>query len=434
MTSNVFAVLGGEEPDGCAGGAAVPAPTLSSSIESLVSAGFTEDMLVEKFFTEDRKPAARDILEIMKKKRAQNVAQDGEVTYGVHFNYTFQTLHAMLEKAEGAKVLELGGAFGVHSFLFLLAGAEEVVLNDLSRPALQEAIDYYNKNLKSLKLGKTRFVKGDFLKVLKKLAKEGAEFDLIVVRNLLHFMPEETIEKFRDIVGSIAAPGAFMNIAYLCLSPLRFSVEDYEPYKEFLQRNRGVIVEQVTVRLKNGGQIHYLGEVCNPRNDKGVLLSSEDFEKNMTAPNYSVQVSVQDLREASEQQKEGSLADFVEKCAEVVGEIFAPNERYGAFMAKKVSLWTRENMQGLLRRNYERLMEDKGEEPHLLFARCYRSYCEPGFLEEYFAKFFESLMVGTSVSRKVGDDNFLRVLMEDKLPEIGDGSTLSEVLLQRRCE
>ncbi len=178
-----------------------------------LSAVVEKEQLLE-LFPEDCQKSAGAVLDRIYEVDRQPVEDEkGTASFGFKFACSPETLFEMLKNCKDKRIVEFGGASGDISLLFTMAGAKEVVLNDLSKAAIRSALT------KLLTLPK-RFHKkmlirpGSCFDLLEKYKEENERFDMVVARNLLHFFTAEETEKFVAGVKVITNENALMNLTF----------------------------------------------------------------------------------------------------------------------------------------------------------------------------------------------------------------------------
>lgn len=126
-----------------------------------------------------------------------------EQKYGQAFPLNPQALGPLMDECEGKVVLELAAAGGQNGLLMLLAGARQVILNDICPGEMKEALARVMKLPKDL-ASKVRLLSGDCLGLASKI--EPHSCDIIIARNVLHLLPQEKHTPFLNLIRQFLKP------------------------------------------------------------------------------------------------------------------------------------------------------------------------------------------------------------------------------------
>jgi SAM-dependent methyltransferase len=156
---------------------------------------------------EENKEAASEILDECFHTSSYTIFDEkGKNNHGRGFAIEPEFMVHLMRGIEGKKVLELGGARGYPSLLMGLAGALEVMLNDINK----KEIEYFNDNCQKIFEKNKKFKKSTFKKVIfdinklvKYLSENNKKFDVVIMRNVLHFFNEKYEKEFFDNIKNI---------------------------------------------------------------------------------------------------------------------------------------------------------------------------------------------------------------------------------------
>ncbi len=178
----------------------------------------TKEQLLDVFDEEARSyasPILEEIYEADGKKHVPHGKGEKESQYGQEKACVPETLHYLLQHCQGKTIFELGGGSGNISLLFVLAGAQEVVLNDLSKEALRHALTLFNTFPDKYKKPQGEFTmsfkKGDGISLMRKEENKG-RFDVVIARNVLHFFTTQQLTNFWDALAFSTKEGAFFDV------------------------------------------------------------------------------------------------------------------------------------------------------------------------------------------------------------------------------
>jgi SAM-dependent methyltransferase len=139
--------------------------------------------------------------------RRQIDGHQNNADFGRQFSVDSEILaYAMQFVREGKTVLELAGATGENAILLAFAGAGAVHLNDLS-PKEKDRFEELKQQLPENLRGKLTFHLGDCLKIFKEKPELEGKVDLLICRNLLHFLNDQQEAEFMALVKKVLKPG-----------------------------------------------------------------------------------------------------------------------------------------------------------------------------------------------------------------------------------
>ncbi|NCP62208.1 MAG: methyltransferase domain-containing protein [Alphaproteobacteria bacterium] len=127
-----------------------------------------------------------------------------EHKYGQSFPCNPEMLYDLMSQAPGKRVLEIAGASGENAILIGLAGAEHVYLNDI----VPEEVEEFQRQVETLKPElKDRFtsIAGDCFDLDEHL--EVNSLDIILARNIFHFLKPSQYDDFFELVKRLLKPG-----------------------------------------------------------------------------------------------------------------------------------------------------------------------------------------------------------------------------------
>lgn len=173
-----------------------------------------EDLL--KYFPDDAKPHARLLLDQVYERGYGSLPNTAKkISIGrIKYPSSPETLEIMLGRAKGSHMIEFGCACGEIALLFVLAGAQSVVFNDIDKSLLETAIKKYNSIPKELR-GKTKvsFKRGDCVLLSQKELDANKEaYSVVLARNLIHLLGKDDVMAFASAIEGITAPGGLINM------------------------------------------------------------------------------------------------------------------------------------------------------------------------------------------------------------------------------
>lgn len=152
-----------------------------------------------------------------------------ETKYGQAFPLNPQALGPLMDECEGKVVLELAAAGGQNGLLLLLAGAKQVILNDICKQEMQGVLSRVMQLPKD-QASKVRILAGDCLKLEGKIPAHSC--DIIIARNLMHLLPKNQHGNFLNLVHQFLKPDGKFYISANNLNVLRSTLTHEQDLEE----------------------------------------------------------------------------------------------------------------------------------------------------------------------------------------------------------
>jgi len=123
--------------------------------------------------------------------------------YGMSFPINPEIMHGLMKEAPEKKILEIAGASGENSLLLAAAGAGHVYFNDITN---EEVSSFENKKLSFSKEVQSKITSFccDLFQLKNKIPEK--TLDIILARNIFHFMKKSQYSDFFDVVSTLLKP------------------------------------------------------------------------------------------------------------------------------------------------------------------------------------------------------------------------------------
>lgn len=152
--------------------------------------------------------------------------------YGMAFPLQPEILFDLGKGINGKRVLEIAGARGENGIILGLMGAKTVDINDIDEVELKHAKDSIEKLPLEIQK-KFKVIRGDCFKIFDKKSYDG-RYDLIVARNIFHFLKKEKAKEFVALISRLLAPDGKL---FLSANSVAKSIP-----KELLEENKDCTV------------------------------------------------------------------------------------------------------------------------------------------------------------------------------------------------
>jgi SAM-dependent methyltransferase len=131
---------------------------------------------------------------------------EGNTNFGVGFPMDSEVVAYLMQRAQGKRVVELGGASGQIVTLLVLAGAFAGYLNDIE-PKEVAQFEANKKLLPPAAAQRLISIPGDCLTILEKKPALANKIDILVCRNLLHFLDQDQQNALFKMMKKMLKPG-----------------------------------------------------------------------------------------------------------------------------------------------------------------------------------------------------------------------------------
>lgn len=130
----------------------------------------------------------------------------GNKNFGAGFPMDSEVVAYLMQRSFGKRVIELGGASGQIVTLLVLAGAFAGYLNDIE-PKEVAQFEAYKKRLPPAAAQRLISIPGDCLTILEKKPALANKIDMLVCRNVLHFLDQGQQNALFKMMKKMLRPG-----------------------------------------------------------------------------------------------------------------------------------------------------------------------------------------------------------------------------------
>lgn len=136
------------------------------------------------------------------------VDEKGKSVFGSEFCIHPEFVDYLMKNAYEKTILEVGGGSGTNSILLSLAGAKKVYMNDINKIETEKFKNNVKKLPETFRKGKFIAIPADIFKCFGLFKKNKIKFDIVVMRNVLHFFNKEKEEMFFKEIKKYMNPSA----------------------------------------------------------------------------------------------------------------------------------------------------------------------------------------------------------------------------------